>query len=360
MNHNLAPSAHDIEADAVPQPPIREAPAPRMESWPVAPEHTQIMPDLHDRQKQSADEFGELSLRKTIEIDWDAADRLAAPAGPRIYAGISRIRRYGEFSPSVASALLQRYEPETEVIAPTAEQIKEQSWALRAVSGFLGFFSSKWAERFDRYLERKARGRIRSVAGQAADMIDLIGSIPAPKAQFLGEVQSAYHVLQQAKSPEDLLPQLLERIANTGHAQQTKEKDEDGRKQYPVLYRLLPFTRRAAVGIDNKRTIRAAAPELAQGIKQFLEKQGKEVGTVQFAPFRSRTRRIIQRFAGKRLEGLPAQIEAALTDIYGVLPENGHKFTKSVQAVCKGVVHLSRAGHDGRKITDALLKDLWK
>jgi hypothetical protein len=308
--------------------------------------------------------LGSLSLHESVEeLDWTAVEEVAEP-----YKGYAtrQADRVGTYVPAVAGAIAHEQDPSFAYTGPTATQIKQENVGARLISGFLGFFSPSWAARFDGYLERKARGKVQQVAQRAVAPLRAIATVETPRQQFVSEVADIYRRLSEKDESnkeddpaEDRLPRLIRRIDGSETPVQTTREHWFTADRYPLLGKLLPALRLPMRSIQGERTIRAASPEIMKGVEQFLHTHGAEVASAQFAPFRSLTRKIIRLFAPKRLARVPDEVEAVLTQVYDILPEDGRKFTESVYALCKKVSTLAETGIDGKVITNQLIKSLW-
>lgn len=346
-----------------------------MPAWERYSNESPLLPEepAH-RRTLSAEEsvsLGSLSLRESINLEWNTAQKLAAPFRERVATGAYW---YGAYTPAVAEAVTHIHEPETQFIGPTAEQIKKNHLGLRMASKVLGLFSDSWGNRFDRYIEQRARQKIVRVARRVTAVVDTIGGIQQPKAQFVHEVSALYQRLQHANA-EDVKSDIpkskgqfdktvmglvirVDRLFSQG--ERTRGHWFNG-KDFPLLAGLAA-TAGSPHTITSKHIngLLAASPEVMRGMEHFLYKHGAVVQSAEFAPYRSVTRRLMQRFRPERLERVPHDVEAALTSMYTVLPENGEKFAQSIYGLCKKITEAARHGLDGRVITKTLLKDLWR
>lgn len=316
----------------------------------------------------SAESLGLLSLQE-VKIDLEAAK---AWIGESARADLeAKAERWGEFTPVVAEAIVHQQEakPAAEFKGPTAEQVKQGSFGARVVSRFLDFLSPNLRVRFDRYIEGKARRKVMGIARRITAPINAIGSVAAPKKQFVGELEALYNRLattdheDKRDQPQEKLPALIRRMYEVSHPRDSQYFGGHWYKpqQYPLLGKLLPIFRAPSYEMSEQRVgrIRAVSPEIIKGVEQFLKKHGADIGSAQFTPYRSVTRKIVQRIAPQMLEHLPDRVEATLTRVYDTLPEDGHEFAESVYALCKKVAYLGRQGEDGKKLAQDLLRSLW-
>lgn len=324
----------------------------------------------HASREQLADQLGSFSIVEATGTDHEAAQLVVEQARTRVRYTLERqdqrLDRLSPFVPSVAGAIAQHSDPSVEFATPSAAQIKQESFLARTASRFLEWFGL--GERFDAYLERTARQRIVRVAQRVTAPLDVIGSIDNPRARFLSEIRDMHQYLQRKDEtgetgkpvpPEKKIPLLVRQIAELRSPHVSKETPVSP-DHHAMLGRLLPSLSVPLHIAERQRTLKATSPEIMRGIEQFLNKHGSQVTAIEFAPFRSLTRRVIQKFASQRLSRLPNEIETALTQAYEVLPENGQKFAKSVYTLAGNVAELAKHGVDGRTITKALLKDLWR
>lgn len=317
----------------------------------------------------SAESLGLLSLQE-VKIDLEAAKSWIGE-GNKANLEV-KAERWGEFAPAVAEAIIHQQEakPAAEFKGPAAEQIKQKSFGARTVSRFLGLLSPGLAARFDRYIERKASRKVMSIARRITAPIDAIGSVAAPKKQFVGELEALYNRLattdheDKRDQPQEKLPTLIRRMYEVSHPRDSQyfRGHWYNPQQYPLLGKLLPIFRAPSYEMSEQRIgrIRAASPEIIKGVEQFLKKHGTDIGSAQSTPYRSVTRKLVQRFAPQVLEHLPDRVEATLTQVYDTLPEDGHEFAESVYALCKKVAQLGRQGADGKKLAQDLLRSLWR
>ena len=108
----------------------------------------------------------------------------------------------------------------------------------------------------------------------------------------------------------------------------------------------------------DRLSIRMAAPEIMQGIEQFLRRQSVDVPQVASTEKPTRMRHIIERIKPGKLENTPSQIAEMLTSIYNVLPDDGQRFKDGVYAICKSVTARARQGVSGRELTRKLLDEV--
>lgn len=300
-------------------------------------------------QPESTEALGVMSVESVLReerIDVSAAKDLAREKVNRVFWAAEK---YGQFTPAVVSAIVHRSEPSVEVIYPTAAQIKEGSFGARFISGFLGFFSSSWAERFDRYIERKSRQKVSYAARQTTQTLDAISGVKSPKAQFVREITSIHGALNHQQLHERL-PQLINELATSG-----KQSEDD---DYPLLRSLARLPGVAGRLVGRKRTVRALTPEIIQGVERFLDQRGVKVESVLVPEYKSFTRQLAQRFTPRKLEKLPGRIEKMLTDSYLLLPEDGERFRKSFEALCQNILIRNLHGEDGRTLTKTLLQEI--
>jgi hypothetical protein len=333
--------------------------------------HETAAPNSEAPSEAATESLGLLSLNE-VKIDLEAAKSWI---GENTKADLeAKAERWGEFTPMVAEAVVHQQEerPPQAFKGPTAERIKQESSLARTVSRFLGFFSQKWAARFDNYLEGKARDKVMRIARRITVPVNAIGSVAAPKKQFVNELEALYNRLattdheDKRDQPQEKLPRLIRRMYEAHNLAPHRWQGFRGHwykpQQYPLLGKLLPIFKLPTYEMSEGRVgrIRAASPEIIKGVEQFLKKQGADVGSAQFTPYRSVTRKLVQRLAPQMLENLPDRVEATLTRVYDTLPEDGHEFAESVYALCKKVAQLGRQGEDGKKLAQDLLHSLWR
>ncbi|HEV2403695.1 MAG TPA: hypothetical protein VGS08_05865 [Candidatus Saccharimonadales bacterium] len=302
--------------------------------------------------------LGGLAIQELLEgngINPEAAQSLTRDlARKEVYRAYRAAAQYAEFTPSVATAIAHYDTPSLRVVYPTAQQIKEQRFGARLVSGFLGFFSSNWSQRFDSYLERRGRQAVTSVAQQTTRTIKAIGEMETPKSGFVKDVSSIHADIRSSYSN---LPNILDKLSGLSiHSDEEPHEDKD--KDYPTLSKLAKLS-----GVSNrlalrKRTVRSFAPEINKGIEQFLSKQGVEVPETPEQPLNTLTRRLAKRFVPKRVERIPSQVEDMLTNIYGVLPESGMKFRSSFYDLCRHIGQRHEQGESGTSLTKKLLREI--
>ncbi|HSW99706.1 MAG TPA: hypothetical protein VLH38_01585 [Patescibacteria group bacterium] len=332
-------------------------------------------PSHESAQKDVAEQLGSLSLVEATDTDPEAVEELSktkllSKLRERANKIYDRMERY---APAVASAVTYENDSTTEFFSPTAHQLKEESFWLSLFSGFCSFFG--FGSRFDAYIENKARARIAGAARRITIPLKVMGTIERPRDQFLKEVGTLYKYLQgdsekdsedaDAETPtQDMLPRMIDSIG--APAEYLREKDAIDPEEYPVIGKLLPSMGYSSrLGLPRQRAIRAASPEIMEGIGNFLQSHGAleqqdadATKPVPIPSFSSMTRKLITIFAPQKLNKLPVQVEAALTQAYSLLPEDGHKFAQSVYTLCAKVSDLAHnQGVDGKTITAALLKD---
>lgn len=291
--------------------------------------------------------LGSLTINEILrqeDIDPKAASVLTEKRHAAIIESLDAAEQYAQYAPIVASAIVQQYEPTTETAYPTAAEIREQSFGAQLVSSFLGFFSDEWADRFDRYLERKARQKILNVAQSAVRKVEVVGDIAKPKVQFVSEVSSMQQDIRSGSSVYEQLSRITE------HASLSNEDDGDT----PLLGRLVGQTKLPA-WLWRRRTLRAFAPEIILGIEQFLRGQGVEIESSQQNEPESFMRRATKRFAPRVISGIPQRVETTLNNVYRVLPEDGIRFRNSFRALAKKV---SDAENNGREQALDLLEEM--
>jgi hypothetical protein len=313
-----------------------------------------------------AETLGTLSVKEAINLDWQTIEETtkAESAKKAKNTILAKATKYGSYTPSVAEAITSHYDETVEFVGPSAAQIKQENVMYRAISGFLGFFSDSWASSFDAFLERQARQKIINVARRVTAPLDVIASVPNPKEQFVDEVHRLYQHLQGEATPSQQGPE--ERLYHVARQMSEYSVQQPGaeavpEEDYPLLGKALPKAGyRPARSFEKLRAIRAATPEIMQGMARFLTSQGVEVVSPELQPFRSATRRIMQRFFPKKMARLPDEVDHALQRVYRSLPEDGARFTESIKILCRRITQLSHQGVEGKTITQALLKDMRK
>ena len=311
--------------------------------------------------QERTDSISILELMREVQIDETSTAQLANQARSQVNLAFHKAEVYGQFMPAVASAIAHQNEPALEPIYPTAAQIKEQSRGARLVSGFLGFFSSRWAERFDGYLERKARQKLARMAHQSSETINTIGEVERPKEQFVDELALLYQNSLQHPSLREGLLQTVQDIAND----QTEGGPQKERRPLSLLSKLNQLsglTRRLATRSAYLRpglvsSVRTAAPEIMQGIERFLKQQSVEVPPLQSSEKSTLARRLVQRFSPHTLDKLPQQIESALTSVYNVLPADGQRFKDGVYELCKAITVRAKQGESSKALTQKILQE---
>lgn len=312
----------------------------------------------------------ERTTEQVIARDADAARR-----------AVYRAYDNAAFIPAFAGAVAQAQEPSVNVVWPTADQIKEERFDARLVSGvceIFDFFTGGLfgaAERFDHFIEQQAREQIQRYARPVVRTVQTIGQYSAPRTEFVSQVAAIYGQLvnpredSDALSPAMRLWDMAKQFEFSHYARYTSEGDSkesqpkrvkrraETREQYPLVSLLLdslssfpPYATTFAARVGIKQ----ASPELLAGIADFLRAQGQEVAPAPGAEPGSWQRRALERFAGKRLELLPDDTAAALQRIYELLPEDGRRFKHEVVALCRSI-HDAGQDEDGRSILDKLL-----
>jgi hypothetical protein len=281
--------------------------------------------------------FGKIALESVrlvdaVPIDWKAAEEMIAASRPAIEIDSARnnLKKWSELTPAIASVIAHKHDPEIQPIVPTADMIKEKSFGARTISKVLNFFSSDWGKRFDNFLVKKAMRRINSIATRVHYGVETISTIDKPKQKVLSEVELFYNKLSEGgNSYKDA------KLPNT-------------MKLMSIFDAKLPV---------SPRMIELGRPEILQGLQIFLKNHGVDAPDHGIEPEDSRLRRLAEKFAAQRLGRVPNTVASKLEQVYGTLPEDGDDFTKSIYHLCKNIVHLSRAGHSGREITNAMMKN---
>jgi hypothetical protein len=316
-------------------------------------EEPQVSNEAEPAQKDATatEGLGATALIEQAPINWQAARELIKP--PTAEKLSRQNEQWGEFLPEVAQAVVEHQHVETgvpvsapvEVRTPTAAEIKEKSAGLRIASRVLGWLGlGGW---FDRYLVNQARKRIFNFADRITIALETIAHVDKPNEQFVHDIHNLY---QNAKRPEDLV-WLMHDLLN----QQPKEASNDS----PLLPGLLHAAKISPHRVARKQVaIKAVSPEIMYGISQFLNKHGEKVAVAEPTLFKSVTRKIIRIFAGKRLEQLPHSVEAALTHVYDVLPQDGKSFTRDIYTICNEIAELPHRSTEGARTVDAILKKL--
>lgn len=316
----------------------------------VGPERPEIetgTPLSTELNPEHVETLGELSIEKVLNeenIDVNAFQEIARVNVNHAYHAAEK---YGNFAPSLASAVMHYGHKTPEAIYPTAAQIKQESFGARLISGFLGFFSSRWANRFDNYLERKARQRISAIAQSTNRTIEIIGNMEAPKKQFVQDIAHLHTLLAQNPS-RNRMPELVYELSSSA----------DENESYPLLKKIMKLPAVSERLINRRRLLRAFTPEIIRGIEQFLKSHGVKAESTATADNNSLTRRLAKRFVPTRVNDLPDRIERILSNAYGVLPENGERFKRSLNKLCETIIANNHNGKSGSEITKNIVREI--
>ena len=208
---------------------------------------------------------------------------------------------------------------------------------------------------------RKGTERAYGIAGRIMRSIDAFAPIEAPKNQFLTDVGKMYETLLNppTKKPNDGIRHALFAMHFRQEGLSGKKEAWYNAREYPFLAGFLPGLKPVPETLKyRKRLLGVITPEVLTGVKIFLEQQGQQVASPNLPPNTSLSRRLAERYAGKKLQGLPLQVSQALDKAYSALPESSQGIANDVYALCEHITKLAGEGMDGQQITAALLKNL--
>jgi hypothetical protein len=165
--------------------------------------------------------------------------------------------------------------------------------------------------------------------------------------------------MYQTAQVSDAGPQILsqELLQANGYNAWTKSSRK-GKSKYKLLGHMMHLGRVDLEANNGDVKLRAAAPEIMQGIEQFLRRYNPDIPSAPDAGKPTLTRRLAQRFAPHKLEGLPELIESKLVEIYSVLPEDGQRFRTQVYSLCKNITERANRGESGQDITQKLMQEV--
>jgi len=262
------------------------------------------------------------------------------------------------FIPAVTASIAQHSQPSTTVHYPTIEEIKAQYGDVRLASSVLNWGIFGWlglGDLFDSWAERKARQGIMRIAERTTRFVDAVGGVRTPKDQFLEEVARLHAELANSDKPHKTLPRFLQGLVygRDPRNQEQAKKDEDS---YPYMRELIAVSGLRHQVTGNRTRVRAATPEIIQGIEQFLEQHGRSPdGTIQIPHHRSLVRKLAEKFSSGKLQDAPRQIEMLLTSVYNALPEDGERFKRNFYAFCAKITEQSRRSSAA---TDKLFEEI--
>ena len=323
----------------------------------------------------ATEHLGALSVREAVTLNWEKVDELAESHEGQARALVAKAFENAEYIPAMAGAIARELAPEDapkmEVIWPTAERIKEDHAGLRFVGNVLGWFGlGGW---FDGLIERKARERIEGLAHEVVRPLKLLGRYESPHEQMLAELQGLHHELTTAgrgRGPTTVWDFL--RRFNVTHIMQYSGPTENQPhnralrhtvREYPLIGGMLDSASAIHPYLNQLLALRfgarAAGPEIVEGLEHFLHNMNVTVSPAAIDRMRQPlVRRAAQRFAPSRLQRVPAQVEAALRQVYELTPANGKRFGDEIYGLCRQINDAARSGADPRAIVDALLRDL--
>jgi hypothetical protein len=319
----------------------------------------------------AAEHLARLSLRGTVELNWTRLDQLAEAHQEQARLLVEQAFANAQYLPALAGAIAHEHDETVEVAWPTAETIKHDRPVLSFASKVLGWLSPGWAARFDSFIEGKAKQRIQAIARQITRPLELLRDFEAPQEQILTELEAMYRELTTGSSqnrPAPTLWRFAQRF-NIARAVPVRDAATDqpyGRaarralRDYPLIGGLTDAVSKLPIPSDRMFALRsgmkAAGPEIIDGVGKFLRSHGRDVpATGHVSRARTLTRRAAERFAPQRLRQAPAQVEAALQQIYELMPANGRQFSDDLYALCREINEAARKGADPRAIVDALL-----
>lgn len=336
-----------------------EAPTPRPAEE-ASPELT-----LHEQHEISTlaehsvvEKLGTISVSEIMEENHIDPEAAAYMARNKIGLAYATAQKYGSFAPDLANEIAHRLDAEHPVRYPSAAEIKQRYWGARVVSGTLRLFSSRLAARFDKYIEKKARHKIVRAGQAVGKIMDILSSAPQPKEQFINEIAEMHSAISNSDDPYAEMQQTLRRMSNLEEFSTSQVTEEERERAYPLLDSL---TRLPGVRVrlsDRKRSVQAFAPEVIQGIEQFLQKHGLNVNPASINKQPTLKRKLAQIVMPKTTSLIADKVERMLTNTYGLLPENSTHFRINLYRLCRQLVERSKQGESGRQLAINLVREV--
>jgi hypothetical protein len=303
--------------------------------------------------------------------------------------------------PLVSSAIAHHYNPKIPVLTPNEEEIKALKPVLELLAKLLGGVSSKWSAKFDRFIEKKAADVIQETAERVCKVMDGLGKVQKPKAQFTPEIQRLYVAAAkpEQREVENDLSDEIEGVFDlfTGgffEDEQPRRRTEavpiedkikrliqdmraarySGRARtitpqaFPLLTWLLQNSGFPPDTLDEDHAA-IAGSEMMQGIEIFLKAKG--VGPIPKAPRPSKgldpfdpftwidgdlMRGMAETFAPERLAAVRKALPGILRAAEAFLPADGPRTIKALQILAENILILSKNGKTGKEIAHALLR----
>lgn len=335
---------------------------------------------------------------RTIPLNWPAIARLGRSVNELKDQPI-RVQEFGPLRTlteplypaisMVASVIANRRNPGIQIMYPTDEQVKAMRPSLGLVSTFIGRFSTKWQDRFDRFLERQGANKVMGVAGKAFRIVDVLEAThyDQPRINFVNGIEVLYTDLSQSETQpgglfgwdeverpvEEKIKQLINevRAARFGHGR--------GRffnsNRHPFLAKLLMTVNsiginfpkepeEVLIGPDSDEKTAIAGAEVMEGIETFLRRDDRinippAPKPREFDLFNPDTynRTLAEWLNMDKLERVKAKLPQVLNYVVECIPESPSAVATRIYEIAEDIVSLKKQGKTDREIAEALIRN---